>query len=258
MISLCTVIVDSAAPFLKIYEKWVIAKTKLVKEVCFCKMDAPATFYEEKTISGIRFRTFGYDTPKTHLTITPGHQHALGMHECIDKATEPYIFLCDPDIFFYNPVDAFYYETLKEYNLDIIGASHHSSTEIAQGYFPWHGNLLVAKEKLPKSDWMRNKFAIEGKYLLMDLVENYTEMFPNKTKNFDTGSYLWLWGNEQKWRWVSFLTHDCHTYTTNYYRNNISLKTKFAKQNLFYHAVSGSIKPGETFDLFNEKYGETK
>ena len=70
------------------------------------------------------------------------------MHECIDKASQPYIFLCDPDIFFYTAVDEFYYNALQSLQLDIIGASHHSATEIAQGYFPWHGNLLVEKEKL--------------------------------------------------------------------------------------------------------------
>ncbi|NIQ14244.1 MAG: hypothetical protein GTO02_07515 [Candidatus Dadabacteria bacterium] len=258
MISLCTVILESANQFLGIYEEWVVNRTKLVKEVCFCKIDAPSSFYEEKEVNNIKFKTFGYDIPTLKNGVGPGHQHALGLHECIDRSTQPYVLLCDPDIFFYTPTDEVYYNITQELSLDIIGCSHHASTEIAQGYFPWHGNLLVQKSKLPGPDWMKGKFAIEGKYLLMDAVEGYTEMFPNKTKNFDTSAYLWLWAFEQNWKWLAFQTIDCHSYNTAYHRNNFGARPKFKKQKLIYHGVSGSIIPREVVEPFVKNYETSK
>jgi len=260
MISLCTVLINSATPFLDIYKDCVIAKTKLVREVCFCKVDEPPNFYKEETINGIKFKTFGYDlfAHDSSAAMSPGNQHAIGMHECIDKASQPYIFLCDPDIFFYTSVDEFYYNTMQNLQLDIIGSSHHAATEIAQGYFPWHGNLLTAKKNLPTSEWMKGKFDIEGKYLQMGKVPGYTTMFPNSNKNFDTGSYLWLWAHEQNWKWLAFQTLDCHTYTSRYYKNNSNIKFKFPKQELFYHGVSGSIKNNEVMPIFANEYKKSK
>jgi hypothetical protein len=253
MISLCTVIIDSVTPFLKTYKDWVTTKTKLIKEVCFCKVDAAPDFYHEETINNITFKTFG--TELYNCSMNPGNQHALGMHACIDRAAQPYIFLCDPDIFFYTYVDEIYFNLMQEHKLDIIGASHHASTKIAQGFFPWHGNLLVLKDKLPTQDWLKGALPIDGKYLLMNIQER-RELFPSKNKNFDTGSHLWLWGHEQKWRWLAFQTLDCHIYTTIHYKNNIKLRINFKKQKLLYHAVSGSIKPSEVFDTFEKKYIE--
>jgi hypothetical protein len=248
-------------PFLKTYKDWVTTKTKLVKEVCFCKIDAAPDFYQEETINGMTFRTFGQEIPVTHTIMSsPGNQHAIGMHACIDRATQPYIFLCDPDIFFYTHVDEIYFNLMQEYKLDIVGASHHASTEIAQGFFPWHGNLLVLKNKLPTEDWLKGILPIDGKYLLTDIQER-NEIFPGwvasyQGKNFDTGSHLWLWGHDQKWKWLAFQTLDCHVYKTIHYKSNFKLRVNFEKQKLLYHAVSGSIKPNEIFNKFEQKYLE--
>lgn len=258
MITLCTVILKSAEPFVEIYKDWVLNRTKLVKEVCFCKVDSPSSLYYEEEKNNIKFRTFGYDFSGITKTIGPGHQHALGLHECIDRATQPYLLLSDPDVFFYTFVDELYFNMMKDFNLDVIGVSHHASTEIAQGYFPCCMNLLMKKISLPNSEWMKGKFTVDGKYLIIDAVEGHTDMFPNKNKNYDTGVYLWLWAFEQNWRWLAFQTIDCHNYTTVYHKNNFNANLKFKKQKLIYHGVSGSITPGEVLGSFVKAYEESK
>lgn len=261
MISMCTVLIDALDPFLEILLEWLPERSKLISEVCFCKVDADESYYEEWTVNNIKFKKFGYKfppIPRPQYVFSPCHQHALGLHECVDRTTQPYIYMCDPDVFFYTAVDEFYFNLMEKYELDIIGASHHSATEIAQRYFPWHGSYLVRKDKMPDSEFLKGKIDFEGKYFLGDPIPETVDAFPNPKGTFDTGAYLWYWAHLNDWKWLAFQTLDVYNYTSVYHRGNVKIKEKIEKRKLLYHAVSGSIKPGETIEPFKKAYEESK
>lgn len=245
MITACTVTLDCVKEYYEIYKKSIVQRTKLISEVFVAKVDSPPSYSKTWEENGIKFCEFG--TMGTHRTLQ-GLEHGLGLHDCIDRATNEYLMFHDPDVFFYMPTDEFYYNLLNKYKLNYIGVSHCSAARFAYTFFPYLSCALVKKKDLPPPDWLKGKIIaweikipFDGKYLIrMEDIPEYVDQFPNPAGDFDTGAYLWLWAHQNNWKWVSFQTVDIHTYTTRYNRGNVKLQEKFGKEKLIYHATSST------------------
>lgn len=246
MISLCTVTLDCLEKYFeKIFIESILNKTKMITEVLLAKVDADDSFYKEWQIGNIKFIKFGCRNYQKF-----GVQHALGLHSCIDKAKNDYIFMCDPDLFFYNAVDEIYFNLMKENNLHIVGCSHHHSVGHANTYFPNQINLLTRKSYLPDQKFLENKLKIRGyklsenileeessfpgKYLIPGVIPEYVHLFPNKEGLFETGCNLWIYSKQENWRWLAFQTPDCNRYSTLYHKSNIKI-TRPKIEKLIYH-----------------------
>jgi len=244
MISLCTVTLGNVGHYEDILIKSILKHTKLVKEVILAHNDKFPEDYEEREYEerGIKFHRFG-SYPGGGWS--PGDLHAIGLHACLQRATQPYVYWCDPDICLLSNVDEFYMELLQKHNLNVIGGSHHAAATLPMTFFPWHGNILMKKTDLPDSTFLaeevRGEPWISGYWLMCGLGKMYQEEYPNPSGTWDTGSSLYLWAKRNNWQWLAFQTTDTHLYTTNYHRGSFRLKDKLPKQHLFYHAVSGTI-----------------
>lgn len=240
MISICAVVLDSIKHYEDIFLASILKKTSLVTEVILAKNDSGLSFYEEWEERGIKFKKFGNRDEFTKGAVC-GQQHGYGLNNAIDRATNDLVLLSDPDIFFYSAVDDFYFQLMMKHGLNAVGCSHHSATELGQRFFPWHGNVLLKKSELPTSTWLEGELEVKGKFLLPGAGYSQRATYPNPDGNFDTSSGLWLWSNEQNWKWLSFQTTCANVYSTVYYRTNAKIRTRFDFQNLIYHAVSGAI-----------------
>ena len=241
--------------FIEILSESILKNTKLINEVIIAVVDGHEETRWEKR--GVKFQKLGYCTEYR----TNNHQHALGLHECTIHTNNKYIMFCDPDIFFNTFVDEIYLDIIKRYNLDLIGISHHAATNQAYLYFPCVMNILVEKAALPDNSFLKGHLRVKnyilkstpmpdestlkqmnGKYLLAGPIKDYVNNFPNKNEkcNFDIGCNLYLWSEQQKWKWLSFQTLNCHWYNTTYFRSNVKNVKIPPKQKLLYHNVSGA------------------
>lgn len=241
MISLCSVMIEKLEDKYKdVFLESILRSTKLISEVVIANNDKDTTYFKCWEERGISFKEYG--SQENFRQRDCGSQHGLGLNYAIDKATNEYVYLCDPDIFFYSAAEEFFLNLKFKYDLHAIGGSHHSAAQLAGTYFPWHGNILVCKSDLPPASFLEDELPVKGKYLLAGAGHSHAEIYPNPTGNFDTASSLWLWSKQSNWRWLAFQTLDTHLYTTQYHRGNCKITEKFEKQKLFYHAVSGSIE----------------
>lgn len=241
MISVCIVTLDKIKHYEEKFISSLLNKTKLVTEVILAKNDSTLDYYETWQTKNVQFKKFGNMDSYTQNSVC-GFQHGYGLNNAIDKATNDIVYLCDPDTFFYTDVDKFFYELMEKHNLQAIGCSHHSATELGQTFFPWHGNIMMRKKDLPTNEWMVEHLEVKGKYLLPGLGTSHKHLYPNPNGNFDTSSGLWLWAYEQKWKWMAFQTTCVNIYNKAYYRcGNIKILERFPKDKLIYHAVSGAI-----------------
>ena len=267
MITLCTVILDSVLDYYEIYKKSVATRTKLVSEVFIAKVDSSPY---EKTWhqNGITFHEFGMMCAERS---SQGIEHGLGLHACIDRAknvTNDYIMFHDPDVFFYEPVDKFFYDVMTKHDLNYIGVSHCAAAKFAYTFFPYLSCALVNKKDLPSADWLKGHIraggkdsaygiSLDGKYLIrMDNIPECVN-FPNPNGDFDTGSMLWLWAHQNSWKWLSFQTVDVHTYTTKFYRGSVKIKENFPMRRLLYHATSSTAGNPVTLKEFEEAWGKS-
>lgn len=257
MISLCSVILDLTKQYEEIFYESIIQSTKLVSEVVLIKNDAPDSFYEEWETRGIKFKKYGNSEQAAGFSC--GDQHGLGLNVAIEKATNETVYLCDPDLFFMSAADEFFYNLKEKYSLNAVGCSHHSATELAGTFFPWHGNIMIDKIYLPSadSDFLKEEIKMPGKYLMAGLGASYKDIYPNPNGNFDTASGLWLWAYENHWKWGSFQSISVHCYTTKYARGNTKFDVPSPAQKLIHHAVSGSIEK-EKWEPYYKTYQEWK
>lgn len=260
MISLCIVVNDSIEKyFSKIFLESAKNKLKLVTEIIIAKIDADESFVEEGTIGCIKYTKFGCTTLKHVEVIDQGIQHALALHACIDKAVNDLVFISDPDIFFYGPVDEIYFDLMQEHDLQIIGCSHHHAINYANTFFPNQSNMLLNKKYLPDDKFLENKlkkrgyeldanWVVEesnfpGKFLIPGAIPEYGHLFPNKKGLFETSCNLWIVSQLNNWKWLSFQTLDCNIYNTLYhkcYHNNNYVKIIRPKnRKLIYHINRG-------------------
>lgn len=257
MITICTVTTDTLQQYAAIMLDSIICRTQMVSEVKIAKPDSDENLDEKWEKRGIKFHLFGCPVKDSW------YGHPLGLHACIEKATNEYLFFCDPDIFFYSPVEKIYLDLMNKYDINYIGVSHHASVIQAHTYFPVVVNSMIKKSDLPSADWMKGELKYrtrvlhshelsddddyelaDGKYLIESPLPKHYHKFPNKDLKyapyyFDVGCNLWLWGQEKKWKWLAFQTTDCHNYSTIYNRGNLKIE-KLPKTKLIYHVVGAS------------------
>lgn len=203
-----------------------LSNTSEVAEVLVATIsDTP--FEERSTQDGVSITQFGFTPPCTEVG------HALGLHECIDRAETEFLMLSDPDIVFrYKGFDEHYLNLYRKHNLGIIGIGHHRPDRQAYGDFPCVTNCLVKKSHLPDESFLKGELTIagirfndpkegavmDGKYLLQGSIDRIKRKFPNYRRGvkpeapdrgrranfYDCGCNLWYW-NERKGRnWLSF------------------------------------------------------
>lgn len=260
MISLCSITLPCIEPFLEISLQRILEKKRLVKEVLICEVRKPASYYQEKEVDGIAIRRFGVDLP---MILDAGNlfdqssEHALAIHECIQKAKHDYIMLNDPDVFWYESVDEIYFNFMKQYDLNLIGCCKVNAGEYeAAGYFPNPLSMMFRKQDLPGPDYMEDEMVLRsgakvpGRIFIPPLkfVDGNLDWYNGKPRfnisdyprpeGFcDTGSILLRWAKDQKWKWLSFLCPDTRNYYTKWFRSEPRL-AKVASYKLLYHQIS--------------------
>jgi hypothetical protein len=260
MISLCSVMLDHMQNYRKIFIDSIVEKTKLISEVVFSNNSKLPGFYNTWDISrkGLPKITFKEYGTLNEDWLIPGDAHGLGLNISIENATNDYVYLCDPDIFFYSAVDEFFLNLKEKHNLQIVGVSHHSAIALCQTFFPWHGSMLINKKDLPNEEFLKNELPVKGKYLMAGTGNPkwiiYKDHYPNPEGNWDTSSALYLHAAQNKWKWLAFQTVDAHNYTTQYFRSNVKIQEKFKKERLLHHAVSGAIQREKIWENFKESY----
>lgn len=258
MITLCSVMLNSIKHYEEIFIKSILERTKVVSEVVLAQNDVTEGTLDEAWVErGISFRRIGSKpvdgTKESAAFGCCGDQHGYGLNFAIDRAKNDYVYLCDPDIFFYSAVDELFHSLMTRHSLQAVGCSHHSATEIVQTFFPWHGNIMMRKDSLPGVDWMPEIHSVPGRFLMAGIGHTLREQYPNPNGNFDTSSGLILWANQQNWTWLSFQTTVVHAYNTKFFRSNKPFKNKVPLQKLIYHGVSGSIEK-EKWEPFQAAY----
>lgn len=283
MVSICTVMLDVLDEYFDIFAESICDKLPLVKEIIVAKIDADRSYSKTFYRKDKKFCIFGcpfFNDIK--FQFNQGHSHAYGLHECIDCATQEYLLFTDPDLFFYSNVDEVYYKMMKEYNLNVIGVSHHNSVALGQVYFPCLVNLMIKKSDLPDDSFLKGELKLrpyqrmservkfkdeeldsaDGKWLIPGPLPNHYDKFPNPNKLdcvFDTGVNFFLLAKEKNWKWLAFQTMDCHKYTTKYSRGSIRLKqNKNNYIDIVYHAVGGTRLVNGNLAIFKKEYNMTK
>lgn len=252
MISVCTVICGPCKRYLDIYKNSIVNRTKHINEVLICDIDKEPDCQHEEIINGIKFIYFSIP-PTTHAPLhTVGHSY--GLHECIKRANEDYVLLCDPDIFFYKGADEFYLDLYNKYNLTFIGITHHNAIQNCNGFFPYIGNLLIKKEKLPNDNFLNEFKRIPNKYLLPGGITEIMHLYPKPDGACDTGFHLWYWHHLTQCRWLSFQTLDVHAYTSRIYRASFKITEKLPKKKFVWHATGGGSAEQPYWDEFQKAY----
>jgi len=259
MISVCTVTLNGIENYFEIFQQSVL-KTKMVNEVLIAKPDDLVGTEKFWEINEIQFRQFGTQIVKR---LQQGVEHGLGLHACLDRAKNDYLFFCDPDVFFYrHSIDEFYYNIFQKNKLNIIGISPSRPMVFPYTFFPGLQATLVRKSDLPGSDWLKGKIIDDegvhrdGKWFIrMKKIPEFMHEFPNPSGDFDTCAYLYLWAKQNNWRWLSFQTKDVHTYEPRYNRSNIKIMDKIMdKEKMLYHAGSSTVGDEENWRLFQEAW----
>jgi hypothetical protein len=254
----------------------VVKRTELVSEVLIAKPDSPEGEVEKWETNGIKFEKFGTFYKKRLIydkgIQMQGAEHAINIHLCIDKAKNDDVFVMDGDTFLYSNVDKIFTELKEKHNLQYIGVSHNSALTWAFTYFPCVFGCLFNKKDMPNKNFMKGEIkytgevecsnpekqnggeSFDGKYLVPGIHISYTKEYPNPNGQYDTSSRLWVWSKQQNWKWLSFQTLDCHTYTTKYYRSNFKLKENMPLQKLLYHSVGGSHNKPDQFAEYSRAW----
>jgi hypothetical protein len=253
----------------------IVQKTELIDEILIAKVDADESFKTEKNLGKIKYLKFGCSTQNlieniTHSVAFGGIQHAYGLHACIDRSKNDLVFLTDPDILFYNNLDKIYLDLLNTYNLNLIGCSHASSIEMASGYYPNQLNMLLRKSNIPDTNFLNSQlenrgykisddlelthYKFPGKWLVPGPIPNYVDLFPNKQGRFETGCNLYILGKQHNWKWLSFQTTDCVSYSTQYRRCNFKPLPSIEKTKLLYH-LNNSLCITRELEGLDSNYG---
>lgn len=287
MITLCSVIYGPNNRYLEYFKESLIKKCKYVSEIVFCNLDHPEGYGREYTIGKVAVKEVslpGSYFDGTKLMWKPANVelwkvgHSFGMLQSINSASNSVIYMCDPDIIFYETVDQIYMDLMAKHDLKFIGAAHHIAINYSCKYFPNIVNIMTKKEYLPTPGFFKGRIsatnvlkaihsvqfppeidaAFENNYLCQGSQDNIMESYPNPKGISDTGSLLYYWNESIKGRWLSFMTPDCHNYAMTYYRNNFNLKEKFPNTKLFYHATSGADARFPYWEDFERIYEENK
>ncbi len=284
MISACTVAIQGMDRYLDVLVDSLKTKCTLVDELVVVMSDAvyPEEFVEYSGHLTIRMIHYPIGDYSAALC-----GHAPDLHKAIDRATNNYILITDPDVFFLSDVDRTYHGISREYGLSYIGVSHFNlgSEHQSYGYFPTVINLYTHKANLPDATWMEDKLCVPtlmveynpswqktpGKYLMPGGLQDHWKEFPHPNGYFDAGCNLWLWCKQQNLDWLSFQLPerlDCFqrnswqkedlkyplNYNTALYKSNLEIgEGKFGNQDLIYHRTGASRMPAEGYVQLYEK-----
>jgi len=283
MISLCTVTLDRINKYAEILLDSIKRRTTLINEVLIAQPIDP----RKKNIGDdkdLHWSERGIDFHKLYYHCKEEMSHSIGLHHAIDNSSKEneYVLFSDPDIFFYPKADEIYLELMNKYDLDLLGVSHHNSTNQAQTFFPYIFNLFAKKSSLPPATWKedlikpRDVFIYNlnnphipfydheltpGKYLVQGPMPGYYHLFPNHDEDnaiYDVSCNLWLWAHEQNLKWISFQTTDCNIYTTKYFRGSIKIKDRLGNRKLIFHAVGSTNERERDWKRFIDAYEESK
>lgn len=280
MITLCSVIYGLNNSYLPHFLENISSKTKLINEISLCNLDYDENYCKTYTVDSINVHEFGLKNTKTIrnkiiwepigdniCAIGASVAHSFAMLQAIEMASNPFVFMSDPDVLFYTSVDQIYYDLIKKYDLKFVGAAHHVGIDYCCRFFPNVVNMLVEKKNLPP----KNTFDIQAEDLLsMTRISNrYNYLFkdnylcpgnhrsvihkyPNPKGHTDTGMLLYAWNEMIQGKWLSFLTPDIHTYSTQFYRTNFNLKSKFPKIKLLHHATHAAFPSDNWIEFWNK------
>lgn len=239
MITVCTVIVNGNRDCLKYMLRSLVYKKSLITEHLVCNISTETPIEERsETDNGFTYTEFNL-VPEG---VPPGHEigyaHALGLHACIDRASNPYLMFVDHDvIFFKRGFDAYMIDLYEQHDLWMVGVEHTLKCA-AQCYlrFPTVIMALMHKSKLPPVDFLSGKLkyrdsvftnrleddyplAVDGKYLIQTPIPEISGGFPNPTGIFDVGCNLWYWLNQNNGRWLAFEHDQNLNYSTTFQTN---------------------------------------
>lgn len=284
MISLCTVIYGPNNRYIEHFTNSLSKKCKLISETVIANLDKEEGYHKEYKIGEIQVKEIAlkdtYFDKRNVLMWKPIEVevwkigHSFGMLLAIQNATNKLIYMCDPDIVFFAPVDQIYLDLMEKHNLKFIGAAHHISLSYNCKYFPNIVNLMTKKEYLPKPGIFKGiikaknvlqndledkyDYLFEENYLCQGSHDKVSRFYPNPSGISDTGTLLYYWNEVINGRWMSFITPDCHNYSMQFYRNNFQFKEKFNNLKLFYHATSGADNRHLYWDDYLKAYEESK
>lgn len=273
MISICTVEITTCKDHLAIMLESVGRLSTSIKEIIIAVSDAQEPFEEITDLNGIKVVRFGNPVPDLW------YGHGLGLNAALERTTQEYVMLSDPDVFWYCDVGTYWHELMKEYDLNYIGVSHHNGPNQAGTFFPYVISTMARRETLPDKDWMKGKLKFrgpiltrgelipgddypfaDGKFLIPNPLPELCDLYPNKNHDaiFDVGCNMWLWNEERKGRWLSFQTRDCNLYTADYCRGNFKPNPKLARKKLLFHCCNSCKGEPEQMLKYKTAYEESK
>jgi hypothetical protein len=266
--------VEPCRPYIDVLIESIIHRGTHVREILIAVTDAKEEFDTCRHIGEVRVRRFGVP-----MKVINFFGHALGLQACIKRAAGEYILFSDPDVFWYMGVDKFFLNMVKEYNLNYIGVAHHNAINQCFFFFPYVIQSMARKDTLPDDDWLRDSLYYNrclsrqdldrsdvddwkpapGDWLIPGPVTTTMSHYPNQAPDaiFDVGCNMWMWNEERKGRWVSFLTRDCKDYTIAMNRANFKLPKLPMKKLIHHNCDSARAFPG-SFEKFRELYEQSK
>ena len=221
----CAVATKNLDDYLETLTDSLARYTTLVKEVIFVNTDIE----EDRVLrswskNNIDFKMYGlkqFDPacPRPKLWEKMICGHASGLYQAIQRATQEYVWMSDPDVFLLGHTDQVFVGLMDSYNLRLIGVSHFNWEGQSYGCSPCIINCMMRKEHLPKPNWLggfhaqlgmkiehnsTNVFSVGDCWLIPGPLPDYQNSFPNPSGIFDTGCNLWLHNEQHEGRWMSF------------------------------------------------------
>lgn len=251
----CAVISKNLEDYLSIIADTLCKNTKLVKEVVFVQTDLRRDrLLRSWSKNGIDFFLYGMkplDPPcpeplKWEQMICG---HACGLHQAIKRSKQPYVWMSDPDIFFFTSVDQIYVNLMEKYQLNLIGISHFNSEGQSYKDAPCVINCMMKRDNLPPADWLGGFHAQSGMrltenpkpvmsvkdcWLIPGPLDEYYDQFPNPGGIFDSGCNLWLWNEQNKGKWLSFFLEKKQISKTQSYHSSDYVKNNSGFKELVY------------------------
>lgn len=290
MISFCSAVISkNLEDYLAVLTDTLCRHTKHVKEVILVKTDTLRDrIIRSWSKNGIEFRMYGmkpFDPPCPReinwQNMICGH--AMGLYQAIGHAQQEYIWMSDPDVFFLSSVDQIYLDLIKKFDLNLIGVSHFNAEGQSYQYCPCIINCMTKKSSLPQSNWLggfqaqtsmkiadptEDVFSVGDCWLIPGYLPEYRNSFPNPLGVFDAGCNVWLWNEQNKGKWLSFvlntdgLVKDSDyvlnnkgfvdlvyplNYNTSNYMTNFGLKENFGNIDLLYHRTRSSYEDSSSY-----------
>jgi len=234
----------------------------LVREIIVADLFNEYESYDwNKVCNGVKLIRYTLDGESSMFI---GTGHAIGLHSCLERATQEYVMFCD-DVFFYQNATKIYVDLFEKHNLNIIGSICHLWEQMAYQRFPCVTNCMVKRDTLPKEDWWLNKhvgqrssllaipqpmFPRPGKWLIQGMIPEIQATFPQPNGYYDVGCNLYYWNYERNGRWISFPQQDGLTFS------NFDLEqTNFGP--ILYHSMGSAAHRKDLAHQFRTLYNES-